>query len=105
MLGAAEAIALLKRSVKLNAGEAGSQHDLGIALTAAGRLTQAIEPITAAIRLAGSIGPEGKRRPREAPNTRRPAPSSRLIRIAVSARAYCAIKATLQGHGYYYPNV
>jgi tetratricopeptide (TPR) repeat protein len=51
----AEAIALLKRSVKLNAGEAGSQHDLGIALTAAGRLTQAIEPITAAIRLNPSL--------------------------------------------------
>ncbi len=45
----AEAIALLRRSVKLNPGAAGSHHDLGFALLAAGQAQQAIEPFTAAL--------------------------------------------------------
>jgi tetratricopeptide (TPR) repeat protein len=47
----AEAIPLLRRSVKLNPAVAASHHDLGVALMAVGRLEQAAEAFAAAIRL------------------------------------------------------
>lgn len=47
----AQAIAPLKRSVKLNPGVASSHHDLGVAFMNAGRLEQAAEAFAAAVRL------------------------------------------------------
>ena len=46
-----EAIPLLQRSVKLNPGVWASHHDLGVAMTTAGLLEQAIEPFAVALRL------------------------------------------------------
>ena len=46
-----EAIPLLQRSVKLDPGVWASHHDLGVAMTTAGLLDQAIEPFAAALRL------------------------------------------------------
>jgi tetratricopeptide (TPR) repeat protein len=46
-----EAILLLQRSVKLDPGVYASHHDLGVAMTTAGLLEQAIEPFAAALRL------------------------------------------------------
>ena len=46
-----EAIPLLQRSVKLDPGVWASHHDLGVAMTTAGLLEQAIEPFAAALRL------------------------------------------------------
>jgi tetratricopeptide (TPR) repeat protein len=47
----AEAVPLLRRSVKLNPGVSASHHDLGVALMGAGRLEQAAESFAAALRL------------------------------------------------------
>jgi tetratricopeptide (TPR) repeat protein len=46
-----EAIPLLQRSVKLDPGVWASHHDLGVAMTTAGLLEQAIEPFADALRL------------------------------------------------------
>jgi tetratricopeptide (TPR) repeat protein len=46
-----EAIPLLQRSVKLDPGVWASHHDLGVAMTTAGFLDQAIEPFAVALRL------------------------------------------------------
>jgi Flp pilus assembly protein TadD len=46
-----EAIPLLQQSVKLDPGVWGSHHDLGVAMTTAGLLEQAIEPFAVALRL------------------------------------------------------
>ncbi len=51
----AEAIALLQRSVQLNPGVAGSHHDLGLALLAAGRVQLAVQPFTFALRIDPNI--------------------------------------------------
>src|SRR3974390_1887301 len=47
----AEAIAALQRSVQLNPLAAGSHHDLGLALLAAGRLEQAVAPFLASLHI------------------------------------------------------
>ena len=50
-----EGILLLQRSVKLDPGVWASHHDLGVAMTTAGLLEQAIEPFAAALRLNPSL--------------------------------------------------
>jgi tetratricopeptide (TPR) repeat protein len=51
----AQAVELLRRSVKLNPGVAASHHDLGVALLNTGQLVEAAESFTAALRLDAGI--------------------------------------------------